>query len=64
MELVIALSREKEDTPSNLLLMALSYFTYCQLWIAVVLKAAFDDFVLKRKHTWAKTQRFPTKPQA
>jgi cellulose synthase/poly-beta-1,6-N-acetylglucosamine synthase-like glycosyltransferase len=64
MELVIALSREKEDTPSNLVLMAFSYFTYCQLWIAVVLKAAFDDFVLKRGHTWAKTQRFPTKPQA
>ena len=64
LELVIALSREKEDTPTNLLLMALSYFTYCQLWIVVVLKAAFDDFVLKRGHTWAKTQRFPTKPQA
>jgi len=64
LELVIALSREKEDTPGNLLLMALSYFTYCQLWIVVVLKAAFDDFVLRRKHTWAKTQRFPTKPQA
>lgn len=64
MELVIALSREKEDTPTNLLLMALSYFTYCQLWIFVVLKAAFDDFVLRRKHTWAKTQRFPVKPQA
>jgi cellulose synthase/poly-beta-1,6-N-acetylglucosamine synthase-like glycosyltransferase len=64
MELVIALSREKEDTPTNLFLMAISYFTYCQLWIFVVLKAAFDDFVLRRKHTWAKTQRFPVKPQA
>jgi len=60
MELVIALSREKEDTPLNILLIAISYFTYCQMWIPVVLKGAFDDFVLKREHVWVKTQRFPT----
>ena len=58
LELVIALSREKEDTPLNILLIALAYFTYCQLWIFVVLKAAWQDFVLKREHTWYKTQRF------
>jgi cellulose synthase/poly-beta-1,6-N-acetylglucosamine synthase-like glycosyltransferase len=58
LELVIALSREKEDSPLNILLIALSYFTYCQLWIFVVLKAAFDDLILKREHTWVKTQRF------
>jgi cellulose synthase/poly-beta-1,6-N-acetylglucosamine synthase-like glycosyltransferase len=58
LELVIALSREKEDSPLNILLIALAYFTYCQLWIIVVLKAAFDDFILKREHHWEKTQRF------
>jgi cellulose synthase/poly-beta-1,6-N-acetylglucosamine synthase-like glycosyltransferase len=58
LELVIALSREKEDSPLNILLIALSYFTYCQLWIFVVLRAAFDDLILKREHTWVKTQRF------
>jgi hypothetical protein len=58
LELVIALSREKEDSPLNILLIALSYFTYCQLWILVVLKGAWDDFVLKREHVWVKTQRF------
>jgi cellulose synthase/poly-beta-1,6-N-acetylglucosamine synthase-like glycosyltransferase len=58
LELVIALSREKEDSPLNILLIALAYFTYCQLWILVVLKAAYDDFVLKREHVWVKTQRF------
>jgi cellulose synthase/poly-beta-1,6-N-acetylglucosamine synthase-like glycosyltransferase len=58
LELVIALSREREDSPLNILLIALSYFTYCQLWIAVVLKGAYDDFVLKREHVWVKTQRF------
>ncbi len=58
LELVIALSREKEDSALNILLIALSYFTYCQLWILVVLKGAWDDFVLKREHVWVKTQRF------
>ncbi len=64
MELVIALSREKEDSPFNILLLAASYFTYCQLWIPVVLKGAWDDFVLKREHIWVKTQRFrPSAPK-
>ena len=60
LELVIALSREKEDSPLNILLLAVSYFTYCQLWIPVVLKGAWDDFVLRREHVWVKTQRFRT----
>jgi cellulose synthase/poly-beta-1,6-N-acetylglucosamine synthase-like glycosyltransferase len=59
LELVIALSREREDSPLNVLLIALSYFTYCQLWIPVVIKGAWDDFVVRREHVWAKTQRFP-----
>ena len=58
LEIVIALSREKEDSPLNILLIAVSYFTYCQLWILVVLKAAYEDFVLKREHVWVKTPRF------
>ncbi|HTY60816.1 MAG TPA: glycosyltransferase [Acidobacteriota bacterium] len=58
LEIVIALSREKEDAPLNIILIAISYFTYCQLWILVVLKAAYEDFVLKREHVWVKTQRF------
>ncbi len=58
LELVIALTREKEDSPLNILLIALSYFTYCQLWIGVVLKGVYDDFILKREHVWVKTQRF------
>jgi len=58
LELVIALTREKEDSPLNIVLIALAYFTYCQLWIAVVLKGVYDDFILKREHVWVKTQRF------
>lgn len=63
LELVIALSREKEDSPLNIFLIALAYFTYCQLWILVVLKAAYDDYVLKREHIWVKTQRFRVSAQ-
>lgn len=58
LELVIALSREREDSPLNIFLIALAYFTYCQLWILVVLKAAYEDYILKREHVWVKTQRF------
>lgn len=58
MEVMIAVSHEREDSLLNGLLTALSYFTYCQMWIVVVLKAAYDDFVLKRAHVWDKTVRF------
>jgi cellulose synthase/poly-beta-1,6-N-acetylglucosamine synthase-like glycosyltransferase len=60
LELVIALSREKEDSLLNIFLIAFSYFTYCQLWILVVLRGALEDFILKREHIWVKTQRFRT----
>ncbi|PYV13440.1 MAG: glycosyl transferase family 2 [Acidobacteria bacterium] len=60
LEIVIALTWEKEDSPLNIFLIALSYFTYCQLWIFVVLKGAYDDFILRREHQWVKTQRFRT----
>src|SRR5437867_1344275 len=60
LEIVIALTWEKEDSPLNIFLIALSYFTYCQLWIFVVLKGAYDDFILRREHRWVKTQRFRT----
>ena len=59
LEVTITLSREKEeDSFINLLLVFVTYFTYCQLWIAVVAKALFDDVIMRRKKTWAKTERF------
>ncbi len=58
-EIVLALSREKgEDSFLNIILAALSYFTYCQLWIPVVIKGFYDDFVLRKARVWAKTERF------
>jgi hypothetical protein len=34
------------------------YFTYCQLWIPVVVWAFYDDFIMRRPVKWAKTVRF------
>ena len=62
MEILLALSREKdEDTPLNMLLTFCMYFTYCQLWVVVVLKGFYDDFIVKREMKWAKTERFVIK---
>ena len=60
LEIIIALSWEHEDSPLNIVLIALAYFTYCQLWIPVVLKGAWDDFFLRKEHVWVKTRRFQT----
>jgi hypothetical protein len=37
------------------------YFTYCQLWVIVVLKGFYDDFIMKREMMGAKTERFAVK---
>ena len=59
LEVSIALSREEgEDSFFNLVLVVFIYFTYCQLWLAVVGRALVDDVVLRRKKVWAKTERF------
>jgi cellulose synthase/poly-beta-1,6-N-acetylglucosamine synthase-like glycosyltransferase len=63
LQLMIALAHEpEEDTPRNILLTMVMYFTYCQLWIPVVAKAFVDDFILHRPGKWAKTERFDVEP--
>jgi cellulose synthase/poly-beta-1,6-N-acetylglucosamine synthase-like glycosyltransferase len=57
-ELVLAISYDDEDTLPNVAVLVLMYFTYCQLWIYVVVKAAYVDYVKKEKHVWDKTIRF------
>ncbi len=59
MELVLALSLERgEDSFGNILLSFFMYFTYSQLWIPVVMKSFWDDFVTRKESRWAKTERF------
>lgn len=63
LQLMIALAHERgEDTPRNILLTMIMYFTYCQLWIPVVARAFVDDFILHRPGKWAKTERFDIEP--
>ena len=59
LQILVALSCEREeDTLLNLLLIMVMYVTYCQLWIPVVARALWDDFIVHRPLKWAKTERF------
>lgn len=58
LQIVLALSCEHEDSPLNILLAVAMYFTYCQMWIPLVARAFYDDFVARRPMKWAKTERF------
>jgi cellulose synthase/poly-beta-1,6-N-acetylglucosamine synthase-like glycosyltransferase len=63
LQLIIALSCEPgEDTPLNILLTFVMYFTYCQLWIPLVAVAVWDDFIVRREIRWAKTERYEITP--
>lgn len=58
----ITLTMEKgEDDISNILLVALMYFTYSQMWLLVAIKGMFSyfsDLIHKREAKWYKTERF------
>jgi cellulose synthase/poly-beta-1,6-N-acetylglucosamine synthase-like glycosyltransferase len=60
-EILLAISFDREDRVGNIWLVALMYFTYCQLWIYVVLRAWYQDYVKREKRTWVKTVRFEVK---
>lgn len=62
-EIMLAISFDKEDNPKNLALTFLMYFTYCQLWIVIVIKAFYLDKIKKAANTWDKTIRFDVKPK-
>lgn len=58
-EILLAVSREPEENPlANLPLVVLMYFTYCQLWIPVVIKSFYDDFIARKAIGWVRTERF------
>ncbi|MFI5251296.1 MAG: glycosyltransferase [Bacteroidota bacterium] len=58
LEILLALSYDREDTMQNIFLTALMYFTYCQFWIYIVGKAIYLDVIKREKRTWVKTVRF------
>jgi cellulose synthase/poly-beta-1,6-N-acetylglucosamine synthase-like glycosyltransferase len=57
-EIILAISYDGEDSVKNIGLILVMYFSYCQLWIYIVLKAAYSEYIKKEKRTWAKTIRF------
>ena len=60
-EITLSLSFDDEDRLANVGLIALMYFTYCQLWIFVILKAFYQEYITKEQRTWVKTVRFETR---
>ena len=58
LEIFIALSFEKEDTPLAVLWITLAYLTYTKLWIFVVLRSLYQETILKKERIWIKTERF------
>ena len=57
-EILLAVSFDKEDTLKNTGLILIMYFTYCQLWIFVMLRAFYLENIKKASHEWDKTVRF------
>ncbi len=62
-EIFLAISFDNEDNSKNLGLILLMYFSYCQLWIFIMIKAFYLENIKKATHTWDKTVRFDVKPQ-
>ena len=58
LEITLAISYDEEDSLKNFWLLGLMYLTYCQLWIYIVIKALYLEYIKKEKRTWAKTVRF------
>jgi cellulose synthase/poly-beta-1,6-N-acetylglucosamine synthase-like glycosyltransferase len=62
-EIMLAISFDKEDNIQNLGLILIMYFTYCQLWIFVMLRAFYLDKIKKEGNVWDKTVRFDVPPK-
>jgi cellulose synthase/poly-beta-1,6-N-acetylglucosamine synthase-like glycosyltransferase len=62
-EIMLAISFDREDNPKNFGLILIMYFTYCQLWIFIMLRAFYLDKIKKEGHIWDKTVRFDVPPK-
>ncbi|MGQ9618772.1 MAG: glycosyltransferase [Candidatus Aminicenantia bacterium] len=57
-EILIALSFEKEDSISNFLISIFAYFTYTKLWVFVVVRSLIIHYFSKKEKKWEKSERF------
>jgi cellulose synthase/poly-beta-1,6-N-acetylglucosamine synthase-like glycosyltransferase len=64
LELFLAISYDSEDSLMSIGLILIMYFTYCQFWIYVVIRAVYVEYVRKEKRVWDKTVRFDVKPHS
>jgi len=62
-EIMLAISFDSEDKFKNFLIILLMYFSYCQLWIYIVLKAVYIEYIKKEDRKWDKTVRFERKKE-
>jgi cellulose synthase/poly-beta-1,6-N-acetylglucosamine synthase-like glycosyltransferase len=62
-EIMLAISFDREDNPKNLGLILVMYFSYCQFWIFIMLKAFYLDKIKKEGNVWDKTVRFDVHPK-
>ena len=63
-ETMLAISYDGEDRLKHIPVLVLMYFTYCQVWIYIVIKALWIEYARKEKRTWDKTVRFDVDPGA
>lgn len=61
LEILLAISYDGEDSLRSVGLIIVMYFTYCQFWIYVILKAFYVEYIKKEKRKWDKTVRFDVK---
>jgi hypothetical protein len=57
-EIIVSISYDEEDSFRKIWLIVLMYFSYCQLWIYLVIKSFYIEYIKKEKHVWDKTVRF------
>jgi cellulose synthase/poly-beta-1,6-N-acetylglucosamine synthase-like glycosyltransferase len=62
LEILLAVSYDRQDRLRTAGLVVLMYFTYCQLWIFIVIRAMYQDYVKREKRVWDKTPRFALVP--
>lgn len=62
-EILLAITYDGEDNLKNVGLIVLMYFTYCQFWIYIVVKALYLEYIKKKPKVWDKTERFDVVPK-
>lgn len=63
LEVMLALSFEREDSFSNLFVAVIAYLTYTKLWVFIVLRSFWFEYIRKESRAWDKTQRVEVGPR-